>query len=260
MEKKLFHRISEGKKRIIIPVVIGLFLGPLILGLPLALVNWVLPKTFNYFFGLGIVVFQELVVFILGSIFLGELSVLAVGSSLRNQKDALIAGGLSGAATGFTYSCLLLIIYFPPSDYTYLVVFLPISLVAASILFQGIGAYLQYIWKNDGKNAGISLQKPKMIKAIILKPVAFILIVLILVIFIPYCIAFAGFQIGLLEEKNPYRIVHISEVKQHLGDFDSWVTRSIRTISVNLNLHSNGNSGPAAVFPILQVMAEPGPV
>jgi hypothetical protein len=76
----------------------------------------------------------------------------------------------------------------------------------------------------------------------------------------PYCIAFAGFQIGLLEEKNPYRIVHISEVKQHLGDFDSWVTRSIRTISVNLNLHSNGNSGPAAVFPILQVMAEPGPV
>ena len=107
MYKNHFFAISDKNRSILIPVLVGMIGGFAAIGLPM-LINVILTHSFwdvvfRYFdyIDKDIAFFQNAAIYILGSFVIGVLSCRQLGQVIRNEKDAIVVGILSGMISYF---------------------------------------------------------------------------------------------------------------------------------------------------------------
>lgn len=203
-----FKGIYSKYKHIIIPIAVGILGYFIFIGIVQGILEYMKQNIWNFFSAynetlFGIPQLQILFFSLVYSAMIGYIAAQSLGSSIRNYYEALNAGLLSGISAGVLLVLGAISFHLWPwaSDNIWMA-FIFMIMPEIFIISQGLGALLQFRWKEKKANLShpvINSQKKRSISKLYL----FSIILLALIIIVPYGTAFLGMRLGMIDRYHP---------------------------------------------------------
>jgi hypothetical protein len=234
--------ISEFQKRYLLPLVVGILGSLAVIVIPWLIMGyvhqhiWSVIYSYNSSFSI-IESYQSLPLYFTGPIIICWLSVKLSGSVIRNDKDAILAGALSGLSSGFIVGCLFVIDNyhgkFSILKLPFFIILPFIIDIVTYVLLQMLGAYLYF---RINQFTGSSQSEKKFIKGENNKTIKYFIIgflILLIIIITPPLFVYSG-------------IIHGSINRNTFCDNTEWI--SVTRLSTDSIIFTQSTGKPEVVL------------